>query len=84
MCLGIHCVSRKRRSWRGARGRTLVLSVASLHLFVFAFLDFALQHASPLWLIKPCDFQNLRRVEPGIRAPSHHRDPFAHPARVKL
>jgi len=51
---------------------------------MFALLNFAFQNASTLRLVKSCDFEYLRRVEPGIGASSHYRDPLAHPPRVML
>lgn len=51
---------------------------------MFAFLDFAFQYACTLRFVKTCDFQYLRRVQPRIGAPPHHRDTFAHPTRVML
>ena len=43
---------------------TLVLAIATLDLFMFAFLNFALKDTSTLWLIETSDLEDLCRVEP--------------------
>jgi len=80
MYLNILCYGRARRE--GLDRRTLVFSIPSLNLFVFTLLHFAFKDTSTLRLVKSGHFEYLRRVQPRIRAPPHHRDPLAHPLRV--
>lgn len=59
--------------------RTLVLPIPPLDLLVFPLLYFALENAGTLWLVKPCDFEDLRRVHPPVGTATHDGDTLAHP-----
>jgi hypothetical protein len=58
----------------------LVLSVPALDLFVFAFLNLTFEDAGALWFVETRDLENLGSIQPRIRASTHDRDAFTHPA----
>jgi hypothetical protein len=49
----------------------LVLSVAALHFFVYAFLDFALEDSGPGRLVEVGDFEDVGRIDPVVGAAAH-------------
>lgn len=51
---------------------TLVFAISTLHLLVNAFLNLTLQDSGSCWLIKVCDFENLRSIYPAVSTPSHN------------
>jgi hypothetical protein len=63
---------------------TLVLSIPTLNLFMFALLYFSLEHTSSLRFVESCDFQDLSRVQPRVSAPAHDSNALAHPGRVAM
>jgi hypothetical protein len=60
---------------------TLIFPVPALNLFVFAFLNLTFEDAGALWFVKTCHLENLRSIKPRIRAPTHDRNVFTHPAK---
>ena len=50
---------------------TLIFAITSLHLLMHSLLDLALQNPCPRGLVKVCDFQDVRCVDPVVGPPSH-------------
>lgn len=51
---------------------TLVFAVTALDLLMNPFLHLTLEDTGSRWLIEPCNFENMCRIDPVIRPPSHN------------